>query len=228
MGIIVNAGVIILGGLIGTVFKSKVTFKNNSIFAICVMLISAFGVIENMLIIKDGAITAQNLYIIVLVLAIGAFIGSYLKIEERLSNLASSKIPALNGLIDASVFFGIGGLQICGSILLAVSGDSSQLFLKSVIDFPLAMMFGAIYGWGVLLSSVPVALVQVIIATIAHFLGDFISPELIRDLNSVGYIILFFSGFNMVCNPKYKIKNSNMIPAIFLMIIYHTIIGIWS
>ena len=129
-----------------------------------------------------------------------------------------------SGLVDTVVFFGIGGLQICGPILLAVSGDSSQLYLKSAIDLPFSVMFGAIYGRSVALSAIPVALVQTVIAVSAYFLGDFISPDMLKGLCSVGYVILFFSGFNMLVDETKKIKSVNMLPAIFVVILINLIL----
>lgn len=228
MGIIVNAATIIIGGLLGSIFKEKVALKNTAIFGICVMLISAVGLVENIFSVSEGKLGAGHLYVVVVALAIGAFIGERLKIEQKLSTLAKGDKPYLNGFIDSTVFFAIGGLQICGSILLAIEGDSSQLYLKSVIDLPFSMMFGAIYGSSTMLSAVPVALVQILIATAAHFLGSFISDAMISQLNAIGYIILFFSGFNMICEPKYKIKNTNMIPAILLIILYNVVVGLFA
>ncbi len=223
MGIITNAAVIIIGGTIGCLLKSRAKNRTDGIFGICVMLISLVGIIENLFTVEDGAIVSKHLYPVVILLAVGAYIGELLALDKRLSSLASSDKPYLNGFIDATVFFGVGGLQISGPILLAISGDSSQLYLKSVIDFPFAIMFASVYGAGVILSSAPVAAVQAIIAFTAAALVDFITPSMVVELSAMGYIILFFSGFNMLCSPKYKIKNTNMIPAIILVIIYNLI-----
>lgn len=228
MGILINGAVIALGALLGSIFKSYAVFKSNSIFGISVMLISLGGVVENVFTVKDNTITAEHLYVVALMLTLGYFVGEWLKLDERLSALSFSESSSLNGFIDATVFFGIGGLQICGSILLAKTGDSSQLILKSIIDLPFSLMFGAIYGKAVMLSAIPVALVQVLIATVAYHLGDFISTSMIAELNSIGFIILFFSGFNMLTDTKHKIKNINMIPAIFAVIIYNALAGLWS
>ena len=223
MGIIVNATVIVIGGMIGSILKSKAILKSTGVFGICVMIISAIGVIENLFSVDNGNLIAPSLYAVVIFFAIGAYIGEALKLDKRLSHLSSCDKPYLNGFIDSTVFFAVGGLQICGSVMLALTGDSSQLYLKSIIDMPLAMMFGAVYGTGVMLSAIPVALIQVLIAAVAHLLGDFITPTLLSEINAMGYIILFFSGFNLICEPKYKINNTNMIPSIFLIIIYNVI-----
>jgi uncharacterized membrane protein YqgA involved in biofilm formation len=89
-------------------------------------------------------------------------------------------------------------------------------------------MLGATYGTIVSLSSFVVVLIQLIIALCAYFLGNFVSEMLIRQLCSLGYLILFFSGFNMLCHTNYKIKNTNILPGILLIIIYNIITEVCS
>jgi len=227
VGIIANAAVIIIGGIIGSVLKARSARSSTAgIFGICVMLISLVGVIENLFSVSGGALVSRHLYEVVIILAIGAYIGERLSLDTRLSALSSSDKPYLNGFIDASVFFGVGGLQISGPILLAISGDSSQLFLKSAIDLPFAIMFSSVYGVGVILSALPVAAIQVLIAVLAGSLAKYVSPDMVSQLSAMGYVILFFSGFNMICDGKHKIKNTNMVPAILLVIIYNVIVGL--
>lgn len=223
VGFIVDGLAISLGGILGGIFKSKVNIKNNFPLALAIMLISAIGLLENMLSVSDGKIVGENTVIVSIALVVGFLIGEGLKLEDRLHSLPRSDSLSLNGLIDAIIFFGVGGLQISGPILYALKGDSFQLMLKGVVDFPFALMLGATYGKRVSLSSLAVVLIQLIIAGVAYFFMDFLSDSLLSQLCSVGYLILFFSGFNMICPSASKVKNINIIPAIFLIIIYNII-----
>lgn len=223
MGFIADALAISLGGILGGAFKSKVNIKNNYALALAIMLISVVGLFENILTISDGKIVGEHTVVVSIALVLGIFIGDALKLEDRLHALPRSDSLALNGFIDSVIFFGVGGLQISGPVLYALKGDSFQLILKGVIDFPFALMLGATYGKKVSLSSVPVVLVQLIIAAAAYFFSDFLSDSLICQLCSMGYLILFFSGFNMMCPIGKRIKNINIIPGIFLIVIYNII-----
>lgn len=227
MGILINACTIVLGGLLGSLFGTKVNMKSNGIFGICVLIISAVGVIENMFDVSEGNLESDHIFVVVFALMIGCVVGDWLRLEERLSNLSRCKKTYMNAFIDATLFFGVGGLQICGPILLALQNDSSQLYLKSMIDFPFAFMFGAVYGKTVILSCLPVAGLQLVIAVAAYFAGPFISDAMLGQLCSIGYIILFFSGFNLLCEPKHKIKNINMIPAILIILLVDLIGELW-
>ena len=226
MGILANAFAISAGSILGCLFKKKIQFKSMEILGIGVMIVSIIGFFENALIISDAGIKGEHTVLIVLSLIAGTLIGECLHLEERVGSLTCNSKNRLNGVTDASLFFGIGGLQICGSIVLGVSGDSSQLYLKSMIDFPFSLMFGASYGKSSALASIPVALMQLLISVAAFFVGSLLSNGIVEQLCSVGYIILFFSGLNLLRDKEHKVSNINMIPAILIIIVYHLILRI--
>ncbi len=227
MGFIVDACSIFFGGMIGGAFKEKATLKSFSSLSIAVMLISVVGLLENILGISDGKIVGEHTVVVSIALVLGCYIGDALRLEDRISSLSSTQNIDKNGFIDSILFFGIGGLQISGPILYALEGNSFQLILKGIIDFPFALMLGAAYGKKVSLSAFVVVSVQLIIAAAAYCLGSFISASLLHQLCSIGYLILFFSGFNMICPPQYRVKNINIIPGIFLIIIYNVIVEVF-
>ena len=223
MGFIVDACSIFLGGILGGIFQKKLYFKSNPALAIAIMLISLVGLLENILSISDGKIVGEHTVVVSIALVLGYLIGDALKLEYRIYSLSKAQNISKNGFIDSVLFFGIGGLQISGPILYALTGDNFQLVLKGVIDFPFALMMGATYGKKISVSAIVVVLGQLIIAAVAYFFGAFISTNLLCQLCSIGYLILFFSGFNMLCSPQSKIKNIHIIPGIFLIIIYNVI-----
>lgn len=204
MGILIDALSIIFGGVLGSIFKERVLFKNFLVLGISIMIISMVGFLENIFCVADMGLESANLMIVVFSLIIGSWIGDAIHIDARLSRFANSEKVSYNAFIDATLFFGIGGLQISGPVILAISNDSSQLILKSIIDFPFALIFGASYGRITALSAVPVAFMQIIIAVQAYFAGSFLSDTLIGQICAMGYIVLFFSGFNLICENKYK------------------------
>ena len=219
---------IFLGGIVGGVFNKKINIKSNSALAIAIMLISLVGLLENILGISDGKIVGEHTVVVSIALVLGYLTGDALKLEERLYSLSRGENASTNGFIDSVFFFGIGGLQISGPILYALSQDSFQLILKAVIDFPFALMLGATYGKKVSLSALVVLMGQILIAALAYFFGAFISNGLLCQLCSIGYLILFFSGFNMLCSHQNRIKNIHIIPGIFLIIIYNVISEVFS
>lgn len=225
MGIIADMLAIAVGILIGSLTRGRVKIKIDSYFAIAVMIISLLGFIENSFTVDAGRILGSDMMIVVFSLIIGSVIGDLLRLDERISNVGKGKSAMTNGVLDSIFLFGIGGLQISGPVLMAVTGDNSQLYLKAMIDFPLAMLTGASYGRRAAISALPVALIQVAVALVAHLLGDFISEGMLMSLCAIGFIILFFTGYNMMSSRDNRIKNTNMLPGVLIVILFHVIRG---
>ena len=225
MGIFIDTLSIIAGTLIGAVFREHIKIKSFMIFGISIMIISIVSFFENIFDITNIGLKSNELLLVVFALIIGTTIGDVLQVESKISNIIKS--GEHSALIDSTVFFGIGGLQICGPVLMATTGDNSQLILKGVIDFPFALMFGMSYGGKVALSAIPVALCQLFILLISKIFENFFSAEIIKQLCSMGYIVLFFSGFNLICENKKKINNTNMIIGIFVILLYNIILNFW-
>ena len=219
MGIIADALAIVFGGLFGSKLQSKKTSGDYRTLGIGIMIVSLVGFIENMYNVKGESIVSENLIIVLLTYLLGTKIGEKLRLDERLSNVGHSKSAALNAFVDGALFFGVGGMQICGPIALAVNHDSSQLLIKSAVDLPFAIAFGAAYGKVTALSALPVAAIQVLIAAAAYFGASFFDPETVAELCAIGYIVLFFSGFNLMSDGRYKVSNINMLPGILLVLI---------
>lgn len=228
MEIILNALSISTGAFIGEKFKKRIVFKNFAILGIGIMIISLVGFFENIFDVKDMALKSNDLLVVVFSLVIGTAAGDLMSLETRINKLSGKFNHDFSSVIDAAVFFGVGGMQICGPILLAINGDGSQLALKSMIDFPFAMMFGMSYGKKTAISSIPVALGQIIVVVLTIISGKFLDEGFIKQICAVGYIILFFSGFNLVCEKKNKINNVNMLASILIIILYNAIIRLWG
>ena len=226
LGVIIDALAISIGVFIGSFCKNKLKFKINQYFAIAVMIISLLGLIENVFMVSQERILGGDTIIVVFSLMIGAFIGDFIRIDDRIEKFLKGNNSKGNGFWDAVFLFGIGGLQIGGPILMAVNGDNSQLYLKAMVDFPLALLIGASYGRLPMLASIPVAGFQGIIALLAYLFGDVISQSMIMSLCAVGFIILFFTGFNMLSGVENKIKNTNMVPAMLIVIVFNIIKGV--
>ena len=227
MGIIIDALAITVGIFVGSIFKERLNLKNFTVLGISIMIISLVGFIENIFGIEKLTLKSDDLLVVVFALIIGAISGELLKIDLKLDRVLNQKNKAFSEFIDVSIFFGVGGMQICGPLLLATVGDNSQLILKSLIDFPFALMFGIRYGKKVALSALPVVAGQLVIVLLAILTKNFLDTHVIKQICAFGYIILFFSGFNLICEERYKIKNTNMLMGIIIIFLYNAVRLIW-
>jgi uncharacterized membrane protein YqgA involved in biofilm formation len=146
MGILANALSISGGVLIGSRMKRSVSSATFDILGIGIMILSLVGFIEGIFNVSTGTLESTGLLAVVFSLILGSLIGDGLQLDKRITALCAPTRQDGRAVIEATLLFGIGGLQISGPILLALSHDNSQLLLKSMIDLPFALLFGATYG----------------------------------------------------------------------------------
>ena len=225
MGVMADALAILLGGLFGSRLQKKAG-SSYAALGIGIMIISLVGFLENMFVVQGASISSEHLLVVLFAYLLGTKMGEWLKLEDRVSNLGKGEDATWNAITDATLFFGVGGLQISGPLVWGIHGDSSQLLIKSLVDLPFAITFGAVYGKAVAWASVPVAVTQLLIAGAAYGAAEFFSDALVMQVCAMGYLLLFFSGFNLATDGKHKISNMNSLPGMVLVIGYHLLIGV--
>ena len=230
-GTLVNSIAVIVGGLIGLLFKKGVN-KNiadniNKALGVAVLIIGANGVIANMFTVKEGALTSSGELLLVISLVLGTFLGELLKLDDRLNGL-SSKIERrfklsgfAAGFVNATILFCVGAMAIIGALNDGLTGDSTVLFVKSTLDFTAAIIFGATLGVGVVFSFIPVLIYQGGISLLAGALGQVLVGDLLTEVCMVGYAIIICIGVNFLATTR--IKTANMLPAILIPVIYSLI-----
>lgn len=228
LGTLCNVATIALGGIIGNLFKKKLASMKSliQILGISIMFMSAVNVISNTITIDNNTIATKNILLTIFALLIGNLIGEVINLEEKISKVTDKQ--SKSGFITATMLFSIGGLQIIGPICSVLNSDNSVLISKALVDFPLAISLGAILGSEVSFSSVPVGIIQIIVACIAYFARNFFTAAAISQLATIGYVILFFVGFNMVFNEVIRVKTNNMIPSIGIILIYNAVLFLGS
>ena len=179
-----------------------------------------------------GAISSNNMLIVIISIAIGAVIGEAIDIEERLERFGlsiekrfSSNNPIAQGFVTATLLFCTGSMAILGAIQGGLLGNHETLLIKSILDGVISVIFAATLGIGVILSSVSVFLYQGAIAVSSSFLQDILTDAVIQDLSAVGGVLLMGLGLKML--GAIELKVGNLIPALFVPVIIYPIISIF-
>lgn len=223
LGTIVNAIAIICGSLLGLLFRKGIpeSYKET--------IMSGIGLAVILIGIKS-ALSSDQLLIVIFSMIIGAVIGEFLKIEDRLEALGnyfetriktkSSDTGSLaRGFVTASLVFCVGSMAIVGALESGLTGNHQTLFAKSILDGVTSIIFASSMGIGVLFSSVAVFLYQGAITLSAVFMKSFLVPETISQMTSVGGLLIMAIGLNLLGITK--IKLGNLIPGIFLPLVYY-------
>jgi uncharacterized membrane protein YqgA involved in biofilm formation len=235
LGTIVNIVAVIIGGLLGMAIKNGVAKKFEKILmqalGLATLFIGAGGVLKYMLIVENGAINTRGTMLLIFSLVIGSILGQWLDIEDKMEKLgiklkAAVKVKNDNhfveGFVNASLIVCVGAMAIVGAMQDGLSGDSSMLMAKALLDFALVAILASAYGIGAIFSALPIFVYQGAITVIAALFGAVISPELIETLSFVGSALIFCVGINLVREKTFKV--ANMLPALLVPILWE----IWN
>lgn len=226
IGTIVNSLAIIGGCLVGLVVKGKLTEKISSTImsglALCVLYIGI-----------SGALKGEDTLQIIICIAVGALIGEIVDFDKRLSDLGNTiekkvnskkrdlgtdKVSISEGFVTSSLLFCVGAMAVVGSLESGLQGNNTTLFAKSMLDGVSSIIFTSSLGIGVILSSVAVFIYQGSISLLAGCLSTVLTDGVISNMSAVGSLLIVGLGFNML--GVTKIKVANLLPAIFLPIIF--------
>lgn len=230
-GTFVNVAGIIIGSLIGLLFKKGIPERVNEailkIEGLVISIIGLNGILGSMLSIdvRTGKISDSGGILLLISLALGCLAGELLRLDDRINGFGiwiENKIKSggfARGFVTASLIFSIGAMSIIGPINDGLTGDSGILYIKTMLDATTAIILASALGVGVLFSCVPVFIVQAIPALLARQLAPFISERLLSLFCMVGYAIVICIGFNFLCNTRIKV--ANLLPALIVPVIYY-------
>ena len=108
------------------------------------------------------------------------------------------------------------------SLESGLKGNHDTLFTKSILDGISSIIFTSSLGIGVIFSAATVFLYQGVITLGAGLLSGVLSTAVITNMSAVGGLLIVGLGFNMLGITKIKI--ANLLPAIFLPIIFQLFI----
>jgi uncharacterized membrane protein YqgA involved in biofilm formation len=189
-----------------------------------------------------GALDNERMLLLIMSMVAGAIAGELINIDqwmnrlglwaERKLGLAKAGAPGAGGpsgasnggrsfskgFMSASILFCTGSMAIVGSMQSGLQGNHETLFAKSILDGSISLVFGASMGVGVAFSALPVLVYEGAIALASLAIRDYLTPEIIREMSSVGSLIIAGIGFNFL--GVKEIKVANLIPAIFIPWVY--------
>ncbi len=219
LGTIVNALAIVVGGIIGIIFKNIIPDKlSESLLKATGLAVVTVGI--------RLSLAGENLTLLIVSVIVGTLIGELLDIEGRLDRLGQniegrlknkdSNITA--GFVSCTLVYCVGSMSIMGAIQSGLTGTHEILFSKALIDGIVSISMAVSMGVGVIFSSISVLLYQGLLTILAQFVQSLLSPEVISEMTAVGGTVIMAIGLNFL--EIKRVKVGNMLPAIFLPILY--------
>lgn len=225
LGTLINVAAILLGTLVGCLLRKGLPKRLGETImqglGLCVVLIGISGAIK----------TADTMCVIICI-ALGSLLGGMANIEKRLDDLGQRAQKMLDKGNDGSAFgkafvtatlvYCVGAMAIVGSLDSGLRGDHTTLIAKSLLDGISAIVFASTMGPGVGLSALAVLVYQGGITLLAGVLSPVLSPEVINEMSAVGGLLIAGIGLNMIYDKHIQV--GNMLPAIFLPILYLAVV----
>ncbi|MCR3757480.1 DUF554 domain-containing protein [Clostridium felsineum] len=223
IGTIVNCLSIISGSILGTVFKRGIKEEYKDI------MLQAMGLSATVIGISSAVncIPKSKYHVLFIVsIAIGGLIGQKFDLEKRLDNVGArfSESNLVEGLSTAVLLFCAGTLSILGPLESALKGDNTLLYTNSMLDGITSIVLASNFGIGIMASSVILFLWQGLIYLSANVVSVYITADLLNEISIVGGILILSSGLNILKIKKIKVLN--LLPALFIPIIFFIIKGL--
>lgn len=223
LGTIVNTITIVTGSLIGSIARKGIQEKyQEALYTAMGLAATALGINT----IVSNMPNSQYPVLFIISLAAGSLFGTILDIDGNFQKLtekyASSQLG--QGLSTAILLFCIGTLSILGPIQSALYGDHTFLLTNATLDFVTSMVLASTYGIGIALAAVVLFLWQGAIYLGAGFLAPILSTELLTEISIIGGILIASSGIGIL--GLKDCKTLNMLPALFIPVIWFALQGI--
>ena len=221
---VINALAVVVAGIIGSLFGKSIGEKyTKSVMTVMALITAIIGI--------QGAVGTSNVLIIVICAVLGTLLGTALKLDDAI-NASGDKVKSLlsktklgqgsfgDAFVTTTILFCVGTMAILGSIQAGLNQDYSILLTKSIMDFVSALAFSAALGPGVIFSAVPVFVFQGMITLLAGVAAPYLTEQVITEMSAVGGPIFIAMSINLLNIRQERIKVGDMIPAIFLPILY--------
>jgi len=234
IAVFVNMGTVLAGSLIGLLFSSRLSEKfQNAMMTALALCTVVIGV--------SSAIATADILCVIISMALGTALGELMRIDdgiEHAGDFIKGKVLRgkagdsrfTEGFVSACILFCVGSMTIMGSLEAGINQNYSIIYAKSALDFVSSMAFAAAMGIGVTFSILFILVFQGGLTLLAGLVGPALSATVVTEMSAVGGTILIGMAVNMLGLGKERIKVANMLPAIFLPLLYFPVsqwIGSW-
>lgn len=224
-GIIIDVCAVILGGIAGTLLKSRLSEnlkdQMNSIMGLCAMCMGISTVV-----------LMKNLPAVVFSVILGTLIGLVIHfgcgvqkgvslVLNRVMKDVSSDVTNL--MVTAVVLFSASGTGIYGALDAGMTGNHSVLIAKAILDFFTAVIFACKLGKATSFIGIPQFAVLFGIFCLAKVIVPLCSDVMIADFKACGGFVLVATGLRIM-----KVKDFPVADMTLGMVLVMPVSYIWT
>lgn len=216
-GTLVNTATVLAGGTLGSFLGAGLPLRvRETVITGMSLAVVVLGV--------GMALETSNILIVLGSISLGGITGELLGIQRWLDNLGdmlerrAAGFPLLSrgkfsqGFVTASLVFCVGPMTVLGSIQDGLTGDSSLLLVKSMLDGFAALAFASAFGMGVAASALVVLVVQGSLTLGASFFSGLLTEPMVTEMTAAGGVIM--TGIAVHMMELKRIRLANFLPAL--------------
>ena len=228
-GTLVNIVTVLLGSGLGLLLRGRLPER------IVTVVMQAIGLTTLLI----GVLNAMDLTLVdeppgiivgLIALALGGAVGEWLRIEEGLEGLGEALKKRFKGqgrftegFVAASLLFCVGPLTLIGSIQNGLVGDDSFLLLKSTLDGFASLALSATFGFGVIFSTLVIALYQGALSLgaglFANLIPDPASDPRVLLINGVGGLMILGLGLGLLEIKRLRV--ASLLPSLVFAVVFY-------
>lgn len=226
IGVAINAIGIVVGGIAGLTRKKPLTAANESFFKVAMGAATVFLGLQLTWQNLNGSIGVffKQLLIVLISMSLGKLVGKLLhlqKFSNSIGKYATSKMSSANltqkqfsdGFIVCALLSCANPLAFFASVQEGLNGFAPVFVVKAVMDGLAAMAFVSVFGWGVVLSAIPVVAFQGTIFLLARKLEPMLENHGLVDSILATNGLLIFCVSLIILNLK-KVELTDYIPSL--------------
>ena len=226
IGVIVNCLAVVIGGLCGTLAGHKLSeefkYQLNIVLGLCSI---GMGI--------SSVVLMKNMPAVIFAIVIGTAIGLIIHLgsgvnkgavllqkpmnrwmKNQKSHLPEEEFNAL--MITTIVLFCASGTGIYGCLTAGMTGDSSILISKSILDLFTAAIFACQLGLATSMVAIPQFLVFALLILCSRLVFPLTTENMIADFKACGGFLMIATGFRILKLKEFPI--ADMLPAMVLVI----------
>jgi uncharacterized membrane protein YqgA involved in biofilm formation len=235
IGTFTNLTAILIGSAVGWFSKRDLTATQQSWLKVGLGAYSVYLGLSLIWTSLTGSAGHQlkQLGLLLLALILGKATGRFLGIQtrsNRLGQFAKDKFnpdpcpgPLSDSFVTCVVLFCAGPIGVVGALLEGLLADSRTLLVKALMDGLAAISFSRIFGWGIVLSLIPLLALQGTVTMLAGALEPFLQRhQLIHPLAAAcGFLVFCIA---LVILELKRIELADYLPSL----VYAPLLGAWA
>jgi len=221
LGTMIDIGAILLGGIVGAVWRGQMKGETQQILqkiiALAAYIVSGILLWKGFQLVEGFLGFLKAFFIVFLSLILGNALGKAIGIQKLFTKLGRHAQERMNaaqktgkkdfndGFVTCALLFCVSPMALFGALQEGVNGNCLVLLIKAAVDGLSMMAFIRIFGWGSIFSVIPVAAYQGTLTLAAMWTANRIEPELVAAITAA-------NGMLVMCLPLIILQTGRKFP----------------